>query len=77
MMLVGGVLNANTVLQPQFMQQLLGWTATTAGLALTAGGFTLVMVMPLAGFATGKVSARGSPCRIHVVRFHLPLSRPR
>ena len=24
MMLVGGVLNANTVLQPQFMQQLLG-----------------------------------------------------
>ena len=38
MMLVGGVLNANTVLQPQFMQQLLGCTATTAGLALTAGG---------------------------------------
>jgi DHA2 family multidrug resistance protein len=58
MMLVGGVLNANTVLQPQFMQQLLGWTATTAGLALTAGGFTLVFMMPLAGFATGKVSAR-------------------
>src|ERR1035438_3336077 len=58
MMLVGGVLNANTVLQPQFMQQLLGWTATTAGLALTAGGVTLVIVMPLAGFATSKVSAR-------------------
>jgi len=38
MMLVGGVLNANTVLQPQFMQQLLGWTATNAGMALTAGG---------------------------------------
>jgi DHA2 family multidrug resistance protein len=58
MMLVGGVLNANTVLQPQFMQQLLGWTATTAGLALTAGGFTLLIVMPLAGIATSKVSAR-------------------
>jgi DHA2 family multidrug resistance protein len=58
MMLVGGVLNANTVLQPQFMQQLLGWNATTAGLALTAGGVTLVIVMPLAGIATGKVSAR-------------------
>ncbi|MGA2217214.1 MAG: DHA2 family efflux MFS transporter permease subunit [Terracidiphilus sp.] len=58
MMLVGGVLNANTVLQPQFMQQLLGWTATTAGLALTAGGFTLVLVMPLAGIATSKISAR-------------------
>ena len=58
MALVGGVLNANTVLQPQFMQQLLGWTATTAGLALTAGGVALLFVMPMAGYATGKVSAR-------------------
>lgn len=58
MMLVGGVLNANTVLQPQFMQELLGYNATTAGLALTAGGITLVLVMPFAGYATGKVSAR-------------------
>ena len=58
MMLVGGVLNANTVLQPQFTQQLLGYTATTAGLALTAGGFALIVVMPLAGVATSKISAR-------------------
>ncbi|MFP5276859.1 MAG: DHA2 family efflux MFS transporter permease subunit [Acidobacteriota bacterium] len=58
MMLVGGVLNANTVLQPQFTQQILGYDATTAGLALTAGGITLVFVMPFAGWATGKFSAR-------------------
>ena len=58
MALVGGVLNSSTVMMPQFMQQLLGWTATTSGLALTAGGFTLVIVMPLAGYATGKVAAR-------------------
>jgi DHA2 family multidrug resistance protein len=58
MMLVGGVLNANTVLQPQFMQQLLGWTATSAGMALTAGGIALLFVMPMAGYATSKVSAR-------------------
>jgi DHA2 family multidrug resistance protein len=58
MMLVGGVLNANTVLQPQFMQTLLGYTATTAGMALTAGGIALVVVMPIAGWATGKISAR-------------------
>ena len=58
MALVGGVLNANTVLQPQFMQQLLGWTATTAGMALTAGGVVLLFVMPMAGYATGKVAAR-------------------
>ena len=58
MALVGGVLNANTVLQPQFMQQLLGYNATTAGMALTAGGIALVFVMPMAGYATGKVAAR-------------------
>ena len=58
MMLVGGVLNANTVLQPQFTQQLLGYNATTAGLALTAGGVALLIMMPLAGYATGKFSAR-------------------
>jgi DHA2 family multidrug resistance protein len=52
------VLNANTVLQPQFMQQLLGWNATTAGLALTAGGVVLLFVMPIAGYATGKIAAR-------------------
>jgi DHA2 family multidrug resistance protein len=44
MMLVGGVLNANTVLQPQFLQLLLG--------------FALLIVMPMAGWATGKFSAR-------------------
>jgi DHA2 family multidrug resistance protein len=58
MALVGGVLNANTVLQPQFMQQLLGWNATIAGMALTAGGLILLVVMPIAGYATGKVAAR-------------------
>ena len=58
MALVGGVLNASTVLQPQFMQTLLGYTATIAGEALTAGGVALVLVMPLAGIATGKFAAR-------------------
>ena len=58
MALVGGVLNASTVLQPQFMQTLLGYTATIAGEALTGGGIALVIVMPLAGIATGKFAAR-------------------
>jgi len=40
------------------MQQLLGWNATTAGLALTAGGIVLLFVMPMAGYATGKLPAR-------------------
>jgi DHA2 family multidrug resistance protein len=58
MMLVGGVLNASTVLQPQFMQELLGYTATLAGEALTGGGIALVIVMPLAGIAVGRFAAR-------------------
>ncbi len=58
MMLVGGVLNSATVLQPQFMQGLLGYTATIAGEALTGGGIALLVVMPLAGIATGRFAAR-------------------
>ncbi len=58
MILVGGLLNATTVLQPQFLQQILGYTATNAGEALTAGGIAVLFVMPLAGIATGKFSAR-------------------
>jgi DHA2 family multidrug resistance protein len=58
MILVGGVLNATTVLQPQFSQALLNYTATLAGEALTGGGIALLVVMPLAGFAAGRFPAR-------------------
>ncbi len=58
MALVGGVLNAGTVLQPQFLQQLIGYTATNAGKALTWGGVSLVIIMPLAGVLVGKFPAR-------------------
>jgi len=58
MILVGGVLNATTVLQPQFSQALLHYTATLSGEALTGGGIALLVVMPLAGFAAGKFPAR-------------------
>jgi MFS transporter, DHA2 family, multidrug resistance protein len=58
MILVGGVLNAATVLQPQFLQQLMGYTATLAGKALMGGGLALLVVMPLTGIATGKFPAR-------------------
>jgi MFS transporter, DHA2 family, multidrug resistance protein len=58
MIMVGGVLNAATVLEPQFLQQLMGYTATRAGEALAGGGIALLVVMPLAGAATGKFPAR-------------------
>jgi DHA2 family multidrug resistance protein len=58
MILVGGVLNAATVLEPQFLQQLMGYTATRAGEALAGGGLVLLVVMPLGGIATGRFPAR-------------------
>ena len=58
MLLVGGILNAGTVLQPQFLQQLLGYTATNAGKALTAGGLVLLLAAPLAGVLSDKFPAR-------------------
>jgi DHA2 family multidrug resistance protein len=58
MILVGGVLNAATVLEPQFLQQLMGYTATRAGEALAGGGLALLVVMPMAGMATGRFPAR-------------------
>jgi DHA2 family multidrug resistance protein len=58
MILVGGVLNAATVLEPQFLQQLMGYTATRAGEALAGGGLVLIVMMPVAGIATGKLPAR-------------------
>jgi DHA2 family multidrug resistance protein len=58
MLLVGGILNAGTVLQPQLLQQLLGYTATNAGMALTGGGLALLVAAPIAGILSDKFPAR-------------------
>ncbi len=58
MLLLGGILNSGTVLLPQFTQQVLGYTATVAGEALTFGGLILIILMPIGGIATGKYPAR-------------------
>ena len=58
MLLTGGLLNATTVLQPQFLQQQLGYTAFNAGLSLSGGGLALLVVMPMAGQAVSRFPAR-------------------
>jgi MFS transporter, DHA2 family, multidrug resistance protein len=58
MLLTGGLLNATTVLQPQFLQQQLGYTATIAGLSLSGGGLALLIAMPMAGQAVSRFPAR-------------------
>ena len=49
MFALGFILFGSTALLPQFLEQLLGYTASQAGLALTAGGITMVVMMPMVG----------------------------
>jgi MFS transporter, DHA2 family, multidrug resistance protein len=52
---VGFILSSTTVLLPQFVQQLLGYNATNAGLILMPGGLMLMFMMPIAGKLVSKV----------------------
>ena len=58
MFCVGFVLNSTTVMLPQFVQQLLGYNATKAGLILMPGGFTLMVMMPVAGILVKRVQPK-------------------
>jgi MFS transporter, DHA2 family, multidrug resistance protein len=58
MFMLGFVLLGSTVLLPLFVQLLLGYTATDAGLVLSPGGLALMLMMPLVGVLSGKLDAR-------------------
>src|SRR6202790_4974779 len=58
MTVVGFVLYGSTVLLPLLMQELLGYTATHAGITNLPRGLASFMFMPLIGYLTGKVDAR-------------------
>ena len=58
MFFLGFVLYASTVLIPQFLQQLLGYTAQLAGMALSPGGAVIMCMMPVVGFLVSKVDTR-------------------
>ncbi len=58
MFFLGFVLYASTVLLPQLTQQLLGYSAELAGLALSPGGAVLMFMMPVVGFLVSKVDTR-------------------
>jgi DHA2 family multidrug resistance protein len=55
---VGFILNSTTVLIPQFVQQILGYNATNAGLILMPGGFALMFMMPVAGNLVSKIQPK-------------------
>ena len=57
-LILGIVLFGSTVLIPQYLQTLLGYTAERAGMVLSPAGFVLMVMMIVAGRTVGKIDAR-------------------
>jgi MFS transporter, DHA2 family, multidrug resistance protein len=58
MFFLGFVLYSSTVLIPQFLQDMLGYTAELAGMALSPGGAVILVMMPIVGFLVSKLDSR-------------------
>jgi len=58
MFMLGFALLGSTLLLPLFMQTLLGYTAQQAGMALSPGGFVIMLLLPLVGFLLSRYDAR-------------------
>jgi MFS transporter, DHA2 family, multidrug resistance protein len=55
---LGIVLFGTTVMIPQFVQTLLGYTAEQAGLVISPGGLMVMAMMPIVGFLVSRVDPR-------------------
>jgi len=55
---LGAVLFGTTVLIPQFLQTMMGYTAQKAGEVLSPAGFMLMMLFPIAGILSTKIDPR-------------------
>jgi DHA2 family multidrug resistance protein len=58
MFILGIMLFSSLVMMPQFLQTLMGYSAESAGLVLSAGGLVLLFLMPVAGTLSSKVQAK-------------------
>ena len=58
MFMVGAASFSTTVLMPQFLQSLMGYSAQTAGMVLSAAAIILLIELPLVGQLAGKIQAR-------------------
>ena len=58
LLITGMIIFSTSQFIPQLLQQVMGYTATDAGLALTAGGLATVLIMPIAGAAGSRIDAR-------------------
>ena len=50
MLTIGAALYSTTVMIPQFLQEVMGYTATNAGLVLVSGGVVLIVLLPIVGY---------------------------
>jgi len=58
MLTLGLTLYGSTVLLPQFMQVLMGYSAQQSGMALSPGGFVVILLLPFVGRMLAKTDAR-------------------
>jgi DHA2 family multidrug resistance protein len=58
MLTLGFTLFGSTVLIPQLVQTLFGYTATDAGLVISPGGFVMLLALPVVGRLVGTVDLR-------------------
>jgi DHA2 family multidrug resistance protein len=58
MLAMGFILFGTTQLLPQMVQDVLGYTATYAGLVITPGGFAVMILMPVIGLLLKKIQPR-------------------
>ena len=58
MLVLGMALYGSTVLLPQYLQVWMGYSAQDAGMVLSPGGFTVILLLPLVGRLVSKVDPR-------------------
>jgi DHA2 family multidrug resistance protein len=58
MLVLGVALFGSTVLLPQYLQVLMGYSAQQSGMALSPGGFVVIMLLPFVGRMVSKVDTR-------------------
>jgi DHA2 family multidrug resistance protein len=58
MFTLGAVLYGTTVLIPQFLQTIMGYTAQLAGMALSPGGLVVMVMMPVVGALVSRIDPR-------------------
>jgi DHA2 family multidrug resistance protein len=58
MFTLGIILFSSLVMMPQFLQTLMGYTAQSAGLVLSASGLMVLLIMPVVGQLTTKMPAK-------------------